>query len=131
MQMGVVAPGQPPPNPGLELAKTRPIVQIVLSPHTAIAQQLHAQGVTNPPVVTGNALIDTGAGMTCVDLQALATLGAPVVGQIQVSSATHAATTLQLYPIHLQVAGMTITMDAPTCIGAPLTAQGLRRTAWP
>ena len=46
----------------------------------------------------------TGAGMTCVDLAAAATLKVPIVGQVNVSSATHVATPQPLYPIQLQVA---------------------------
>lgn len=125
MQMGASAPGQPPPNPAQELVALGPIVDVIPSPHSAIVQQLHAQGITSPPTVSGKALIDTGASITCVDLQAIATLKAPVVGQIQISSASHAATTQQLYPIHLQVTGMNISMDAPRCAGAPLAAQGI------
>jgi hypothetical protein len=123
--MGLPEPGQQSsPNP-IHLIAQGPIVEVVLSPHSAVVRQLLAQGITSPPTVTGNALIDTGAGMSCVDLQAAATLRAPVVGQVNVSSASHAATTQQLYPIRLQVAGMTISMDAPRCVGAPLASQGL------
>ena len=126
MQMGgVAAPGQPPVNPILDLIARGPIVQVILSPHATIVQQLHAQGITTPPTVTGNALIDTGANMTCVDLEAAATLKVPVVGQINVSSASHAATSQPLYPIQLQFAGLNISTNAPRAIGAPLAAQGI------
>ena len=122
---GVAAPGQPPPNPILELIRTGPVVQVTISPHSAIIQQLLAQGITTPPTVTGNALIDTGASLTCIDLQAATTLKVPEVGQVQISSASHAATLQPVYPVHFQFVGITITMDAPRVAGAPLAAQGL------
>jgi hypothetical protein len=122
--MGVATAGQTPQNASLDLITFGPIVEVIISPHNAIARQLLAQGV-NPPTVTGMALIDTGASMTCVDVQAAATLKVPIVGQMQLASVSHPTSTHPLYPIHIQFSGISVSVEAPRATGTPLASLGI------
>jgi predicted aspartyl protease len=83
------------------------------------------QGLTPPEPVAGLALIDTGASATCVDDEAAANLGIPVVDVVTIASASHASTQQNVYPVSFQIQGLSATVDSLRCVGAPLRAQGL------
>ena len=111
--------------PSVFLRQGGPVVQVGVSVAQSIATELLGQGAAVPPPVPGLALIDTGASATCIDEGAAQQLGLPVVDVVQVASASHAATMQNVYPIQISVVGMSITIEAPRAIGAPLAAQGL------
>lgn len=111
--------------PAEALVERGPRVQVVVAVATPIAEQLLQQGTPLPPPVSGLALIDTGASSTCVDETAAQALRLPVVDVVRVASASHAATSHNVYPIQVEIVGAPISIDAPRAIGAPLAAQGL------
>jgi predicted aspartyl protease len=104
---------------GLVLAQYGPVVQVVVTAAQPLLSQLIQQGLTPP------ALIDTGASATCVDDEAAANLGIPVVDVVTIASASHASTQQNVYPVSFQIQGLSATVDSLRCVGAPLRAQGL------
>lgn len=54
----------PPP---VVLVQRGPIIQVSLSVGQAVAEQIRAAGGELPPPVSGLALVDTGASVTCID----------------------------------------------------------------
>jgi predicted aspartyl protease len=101
------------------------LVQVTVSLADQIASELIKQGRTIPPPVQGLALIDTGAGSTCIDEAAAQKLQLPVVNVVNMASASHASTKAKVYPAKFQIAGLPININAPMSIGAPLAVQGL------
>jgi predicted aspartyl protease len=75
--------------------------------------------------IKGYALIDTGASDTCIDDSVARRLGLPVVDVVNVSSASHASTLQSVYPIKIAIEGFSVSIEAPTAIGAALSSQGL------
>jgi len=125
-QPAVDASGKPvtiPPPAGLQ-AKG-PVVQVTLSIADAFAAQIVQQGGTLPTPVSGYALIDTGASTTCVDDAAAQAMGLPVINVATMTSASHASTKANIYPIRFEVQGVPITINVPSAMGAALAAQGL------
>ena len=111
--------------PALALQLRGPIVQVSVGVEQNIAQQLLQQGLTPPTPITGVALIDTGASVTCIDDAAANILNLPAIDVVTVASASHAASPQNVYPIQVDVAGLPITISAPRAISASLAAQGL------
>jgi predicted aspartyl protease len=112
----------PPPQ---ILTLQGPRIQVNVSLAQTVAQQLVQQGISIAPPMSGMALIDTGASSTCVDAQAAQQLQLPVIDVVQLASASHAATQCNVYPVHIEMIGFPIQIDAPRVIGAELAAQGL------
>jgi predicted aspartyl protease len=118
--------GSPVALPAKQVLHERgPIVQVTVGLMSAMAQQLTQQGTPIPGLVTGLALIDTGASMTCIDAAAASKIGAPVIDRVHMHSASHAATQANVYPVHFEILGAGIHIDAPRCVGAALASQGL------
>ena len=107
------------------LTQRGPIVQVSVSVGQQIAAQVLQAGGTLPAPVSGLALIDTGASVTCVDQDAANQLQLPAIDVVQVASASHAAVDQNVYPIQVEVVGLPITVNAPRAIGAALAAQGI------
>jgi predicted aspartyl protease len=118
------ASGQPIP-PLIVLQQRGPVVQVAVSIEQHVAQQLLAQGVTLPAPEIGWALMDTGASSTCSDEAAAERLNLPTIDVVTVASASHASTQQNVHPIHIEVIGGAITINAPRAIAASLAAQGL------
>lgn len=112
-----------PPQP--VLAERGPILQVTVGVGQQIATQVLQAGGTLPPPVSGLALIDTGASVTCIDQDAANLLQLPVIDVVQVASASQAAAEQNVYPIQIEVVGLPITVNAPRAVGASLAAQGL------
>jgi predicted aspartyl protease len=102
-----------------------PCVQITVTVAETIADQLVQQGKSVPQPVSGMALIDTGASATCIDDALAQRLGVPVIDVVQMSSASHAATSQNVYPIQIEVLGAGIKVNVPRAIGAALETQGI------
>ena len=75
---------------------------------------------------SGLALIDTGAGGTCVDDTAAKGLGLPVVDVIATHSASHSNVPTNVYPIDFGIANAPAAQfQVPRCAGSALPSQGL------
>ena len=107
------------------LATRGPLIQVTVSLADQIATELVKQGKSLPAPVQGLALIDTGAGSTCIDEAAAQKLQLPVVNVVDMASASHASTKANVYPAKFQIIGLPISFNAPMSIGAPLAVQGL------
>jgi predicted aspartyl protease len=70
-------------------------------------------------------LIDTGACVTCVDEDLAQQLQLPAIDVVQMSSASHAATQQNVYPIEFEIVGAAIRINVPRAIGASLASQGI------
>lgn len=102
-----------------------PCIQVNLSIASPIAEQLLQKGESLPAPVSGLALIDTGASVTCIDETAAAKLGLPPVDVVSIASASSASSQCNTYPVRIDLQGLPIGIDATKAIGAPLAAQGL------
>ena len=114
-----------PLPPKISLQQKGPLVQVGLTIEQSFAQALAQQGKTVPAPITGWALIDTGASVTCIDDAAATKLGLPVVDQVKMCSASHANTVQNVYPAQLAVAGLNFTFNLPKAMGATLEPQGI------
>jgi hypothetical protein len=65
--------------PLVALQQRGPVVQVSVSVHQDIAQQLLAQGLSLPTPERGFALIDTGASSTCIDEGTARRLNLPTI----------------------------------------------------
>jgi predicted aspartyl protease len=82
------------------------------------------QGLPVPSPVPGLALIDTGASATCIDDALAQQLQLPVIDVVNMTSASHASTQQNIYPVLIEVVGG-IRIDVPRAIGANLATQNL------
>ena len=94
------------------LTQRSPIVQVTVSVGQQIATQVLQGGGTLPPPVSGLALIDTGASVTCVDQDAANQLQLPAIDVVQIASASHAAAEQNVYPIQIEVMGLRLRTPA-------------------
>lgn len=111
--------------PGIILQKQGPCVQVTIGLAQSIAAQLLQQGLPLPAPVSGVGLIDTGASSTCIDSGIALQMQLPVVNVVNVASASHSSSQQNVYPIQIEVVGLPISIEAPSSIGAALSAQGL------
>lgn len=129
VQYGGIQPGQPIPqqpfNPTVHLAGPGPRIPTAIALHATILQQLNLQGSPSSTVVTGQALIDTGAGITCIDIAAATQLGAPIIDYLNMVSASHPNNVQPVYPVQLQIPGTPIAINMPRAVGFPLATQGI------
>lgn len=107
------------------LLQTGPRVQVVVGLAQSITEQLVQQGHAVPKPVAGIALVDTGASTTCIDDALAKQLGLPVIDVVQMTSASHAGTEANVYPIQMEIVGSPIRVNVPRAIGANLTPQGI------
>ena len=112
------------PSP-IVLRDRGPCIQVTINIAETIAEQLVQQGKPVPPPVSGMALVDSGASSTCIDDGLAQRLGVPAIDVVQVSSASHAATLQNVYPIRIEVVGTGIKVNVPRAIGAALDPQGI------
>jgi predicted aspartyl protease len=108
--------------PSIALLSQGPVVQVVLSVAQTIADQLMQQGFSVPAPVPGLALIDTGASATCIDDATAQQLQLPVIDVVAMTSASHASTQQNVYPVLIEVVGG-IRIDVPRAMGANLAPQ--------
>jgi len=102
-----------------------PIVQVSVTVEQTVAKNLIAKGIPIPTPITGWALIDTGASVTCIDEGVAQMLQLPAVDVVSMTSATQASTPRNVYPIQIQMTGVRIVFQATRAIGAELKPQGL------
>jgi predicted aspartyl protease len=112
-------------NPSHALQLRGPCVQVSVTLEQSAAQALLQQGGELPPPVAGLGLIDTGASVTCIDEAVARRLRLPTIDVVPMSSASHARTNQNVYPIQFEIVGFPIRLKAPRAIGAELEPQGL------
>jgi hypothetical protein len=71
---------------GAELQLQGPKVEIEIAVPTVLAEFLERSGLPVPPPQRGFALIDTGASITAVDEEVVASLGIQPIGQMKLST---------------------------------------------
>lgn len=111
-------------SPSEGLVHEGPIVEVSVGVTGDIADGWRNSGIDVPAPVSGRALIDTGATVTCVDEEVANTLDLPVRDVVTMVSATE-ETEQSVYPIQMDVAGSDLTIDASKAVGASLQEQGL------
>jgi len=102
-----------------------PVMQVTVSLAQPVAAQIAAEGRSAPQPVSGRALIDTGASVTCIDEGIAKQLGIQPVDVAKMHSASHADVEVGVYPIHFDIVGMNVGIDVPKAMGAQLQSQGL------
>lgn len=111
--------------PRIALLQRGPCVQVIVSLAKSLAEQLVQQGQPVPQPTAGVGLVDTGASTTCIDDALARSLGLPVIDVVQMTSATHAGTQANVYPIQMEIVGSPIIVNVPRAIGANLVPQGI------
>jgi predicted aspartyl protease len=87
---------------------------------TALTQM----GKQTPQPVTGLALLDTGASNTSIDEEEAQKMGLPIIDVGTISSASHARTPSNIYPIQIEVTCFPIRFQSARTMGAALKEQG-------
>jgi hypothetical protein len=98
-------------------------VSIELAEH--VAQELIKRKEPVPQPHAGLALIDTGALASCIDEDVAKIMRLPVVGSVNLSSASHPSHRANQYPIKIKIQGMPMEFNTHSAIGAPLKGQQL------
>lgn len=98
-------------------------MQATVGPVQSLIDQWTQQGITLPVPLSGKALIDTRASVTCIDDAIAQQLGLPVIDVVPMISASH-VTQQNVYPIQFIVGGQLI-FNVERALGANLAAQGL------
>jgi predicted aspartyl protease len=114
---------QLPPKTALQ--RRGPVVQVNVTIEQTFAKILLSQGKPLPPTESGWALIDTGASQTCIDDAVAQRLGLPVIDVALMTSASHAATQQNIYPVQIEMVGIPISIGSPRTMGANLKPQGI------
>ena len=100
-------------TPAKALLDRGPIVQVVL-------QQLGGKGAHR----AGYALVDTGAGHTCVDRAVAQEIGLPIVDTGRMSSATHHGEVVPIFAAQLDIHGVT-GAGVPRAFGVNIRQSGI------
>lgn len=116
---------QIPIPPQIILKDRGPLIQVSVSIAQTFAVQLTQQGQSLPNPITGFALIDTGASMSCIDNNVAQQLNLPVINVANMASASHSSTQANIYPVKFEILGWGITLDSNQTMGAALQVQGL------
>jgi Aspartyl protease len=101
-----------------------PIIQAELAVPDALATVLTSNGNAVPSPVVGNALIDTGASICCIDEEHAINLGLQPVGQISLGNAG-GARVHERYIGKISFPGTTLQALEFVLVGCPLRQQGL------
>jgi len=112
-------------HPAIVLQQRGPIVQVSVALQRDLAAGLVQQGLAIPQPMVGLALIDTGASNTCIDDEAARSMNLPVIDVGSMTSATHAQTPSNIYPVQIEIIGFKISFQSPRTMGAALREQGL------
>jgi predicted aspartyl protease len=102
-----------------------PVFQVTVGLAENVAQQLIQQGLAVPEPIAGWALLDTGASSTCVDDATAQKLKLPIIDKAKMSSATHEAIEVNVYPALISFTGTPIKVNVLHAIGANLAGQQL------
>ena len=103
-----------------------PRLPIEIHVPTALAKHLSQNGQPVPAPLSGWALIDTGASVTCVDANAIQSLGVQPVGVVNVGTPSTAGTPQNQYPVRLVFPGSPLPgLETMHAIGSVLQPQKL------
>lgn len=109
----------------LQLQNRGPIVPVAVSISDVQRRSLARTGMPAPRPVTGLALLDTGATVTCIATESAEEAGLPTVGTGRMMSATEESVEVPLYAAKVDIQGF-VGINAPQAHGSPaLAAQGL------
>lgn len=112
-------------EPKIALAVRGPVLQVSLGVSEVMTQELVKKNIAIPEPISGLAMIDTGASVTCIDDGAAQKLGLPVIDVVQMASASHDATDKNVYPALIEFLGTPIKINSERTMGASLEIQGL------
>lgn len=104
------------------LTQAGPVLQVEVSIPTALAQLLSNTSQNIPQPAVGLALVDTGASRSCVDQQAITTLGVNPVGSVSVGTPAGPAQQF-LYPARFHFPAQQMEFEFTQVVGANLTGQ--------
>lgn len=111
--------------PSVALRQSGPIFQTTIGLARSIADAVIQTGAKIPAPLSGNALIDTGASVTCIDNKLAQKLELPVIDIVEMTSASHSAIEQNVYPVEIEITGSPIRLEVLRAMGANLEAQGL------
>lgn len=118
------ARAQPAVNHPAALQGLGPLVPVQVEVPTALALQITEAGGQVPQPVTGNALIDTGASVSGVDLPVLASLGVNPVGTTRRGTAGGQQQT-SLNPIKMVLTPINLPVEYSSVIGVDLSGMDI------
>ncbi len=101
-----------------------PKAQVALQLSTVALQELVNRGEMLPTPIVGEALIDTGATVSCIDIEAAGELGLAPIDFTKIHSASHANHEVPVYFVALEILGMAARFELRS-MGASLKAQNL------
>jgi len=104
------------------LRRVGPIFPIEVSLPQTLVDHLTKQGIPIPPSIKGNALVDSGASISAVDLSVISSLQINPVGVATVLTTT-GPVQQNLFPARFIIPGLVI--DFSAVIGADLRPQGI------
>jgi len=103
-----------------------PRLPVEIKVPNALASFLTQKGQQVPAPVSGEALVDTGASISCVDETVVQGLGINPVGIAQVGTPSTASTSQLQYPVLFQFPGTTLpSIEIAHALGSVLRPQGL------
>ena len=103
-----------------------PRVPVEIRVPNALANYLTQNGKPIPAPIPGDALVDTGASVSCVDEKAVQSLGVNPVGVAQVGTPSTAGTPQLQYPVLFAFPGTTLPpMEIAHALGSVLQPQKL------
>lgn len=112
-------------SPAAALGIRGPLLQVAVMLPQAIIKGLQERGETVPEPVAGEALIDTGASLTCVDIEVARQLRLPEVGRTLMQSASHSDQEMPLFPVGIDFPNAGLHFEPPRAMGANLKTQGI------
>ena len=109
---------------GAELQLQGPKVAIEIAVPAVLAEFLERSGLPVPPPQRGFALIDTGASITAVDEEVVASLGIQPIGQMKLSTPSQSMPAW-LYAVQLTCSGVAMpVLELLDVVGCTLQPQG-------
>lgn len=103
-----------------EMRKRGPILPVQIGIPSTLAAQMTAQGQIPPPPEEIQALVDTGASITAINVATAQRLGLPVTGSIQIGGATGVAEQ-PMYAALFRIPDPFVEWDPMTVAGANLS----------
>ncbi|HHT9141405.1 MAG: aspartyl protease family protein [Planctomycetes bacterium] len=100
------------------------MLEVEIAVPSALVQYLTTQNLSIPPSVSGFALIDTGATRSCIDEQAVSTLGVNPIGTTTTMTAA-GPVQQSLYPARLRFPVHGFEVEFNSAIGVNLKGQGV------
>lgn len=106
------------------LTATGPWIPVELMIPDKLAEYYTKNNIQIPACIRGNALVDTGASITCVDLPLIKSLGVQPISSAQVLTPQGSAMQ-DIYPVKILFAGTSIAFNLNAVLGSDLAAQNI------